>query len=153
MRKSPHLLKICRLMLNPGSRCSPPPTPFPGRLLLKYLSRNIFSSNSCLTRTVTRDKTRHLWLQGKIVFQSLCPSLCNPVDGSTPGSPSFPVSPSWLKLMSIELAMLSPHVILPSLGRVGGPSRLNVFPQNSRVEAYPPSGRIYRDGAFGVIRS
>ena len=111
MRKSPHLLKICRLMLNPGSRCSPPPTPFPGRLLLKYLSRNIFSSNSCLTRTVTRDKTRHLWLQGKIVFQSLCPSLCNPVDGSTPGSPSFPVSPSWLKLMSIELAMLSNHVI------------------------------------------
>ena len=40
----------------------------------------------------------------------LCPTLCNPMDCSTPG---FPVHhQSLLKLMSIELVMLSNHLIL-----------------------------------------
>ena len=41
-----------------------------------------------------------------------CPTLCNPMDCSTPGFPSFTISWSLLKLMSIELVMLSNHLIL-----------------------------------------
>ena len=37
----------------------------------------------------------------------LCPNLCDPVNCSTSGFPSFTISRSWLKLMSIELVMLS----------------------------------------------
>ena len=41
----------------------------------------------------------------------LCPTLCDPVDCSTPG---FPITNSWsiLKLMSIESVMPSNHLIL-----------------------------------------
>ena len=42
----------------------------------------------------------------------LCPTLCNPMDCSTPGSLSFTISQSLLKLMSIESVMLSNHLIL-----------------------------------------
>ena len=38
--------------------------------------------------------------------------LCDPLDCSTPGSPSFPISQSLLKLMSIESVMPSSHLIL-----------------------------------------
>ena len=38
----------------------------------------------------------------------LCPILCNPVDCSTPG---FTISQSLLKLTSIELMMLSDHLL------------------------------------------
>ena len=41
-----------------------------------------------------------------------CPVLYTPVDGSMPGSPSFTVSWSLLKLRSIELVMSSNHLIL-----------------------------------------
>ena len=52
---------------------------------------------------------RH-WLWFSSVAQ-LCPTLCNPMDCSTPG---FPVtnSQSLPKLMSIESVMLSSHLIL-----------------------------------------
>ena len=39
-------------------------------------------------------------------------TLCNPMDCSTPGSPSFTASQSLCKLMSIELVILSNHLIL-----------------------------------------
>ena len=48
-----------------------------------------------------------------------CPTLCNPMDCSTPGLPllsfttaSFPISWSLLKFMSVELVMPSNHLIL-----------------------------------------
>ena len=49
-----------------------------------------------------------LWFSS--VTQS-CPTLCNPMDCSTPGLLSFTNSWSLLKLMSIELMMLSNHLI------------------------------------------
>ena len=42
----------------------------------------------------------------------LCPTICDPMDCSTSGSPSFIISQSLLKLMPIELVMLSNHLIL-----------------------------------------
>ena len=47
-------------------------------------------------------------VQFSLVSQS-CPTLCSPVDCSTPG---FPVHHSLLKLMSIESVMPSNHLIL-----------------------------------------
>ena len=61
----------------------------------------------------------------KIQFSSVvqsCPTLCDPMDCSTPGPPSITNSRSLLKLMSIELVMLSnllilchPLLLLPSI--------------------------------------
>ena len=42
----------------------------------------------------------------------LCPTLCNPMDYSTPGLPSITNSWSLLKLMSIKSVMPSNHLIL-----------------------------------------
>ena len=42
----------------------------------------------------------------------LCPTLCNPVDFSTPGLPVHHQLPELLKLMSIELVLPSSHLIL-----------------------------------------
>ena len=42
----------------------------------------------------------------------LCPTLCDPMNGSTPASLSFTISRSLLKLMSIESMMPSNHLIL-----------------------------------------
>ena len=41
-----------------------------------------------------------------------CPTLCNPMDWSTPGFPAFTIPQSLLKLMSIESAMPFDHLIL-----------------------------------------
>ena len=41
-----------------------------------------------------------------------CLTLCDPMDCSTQASLSFPISWSLLKFMSIELVMLSNHLIL-----------------------------------------
>ena len=41
-----------------------------------------------------------------------CPTLCDPVDCSTPGFPSFTISWSLLKLMSMESVVPSNHLIL-----------------------------------------
>ena len=41
-----------------------------------------------------------------------CPTLCDPMDCSTPGSLSFTISRSLLKLTSIKLMMPSNHLIL-----------------------------------------
>ena len=42
----------------------------------------------------------------------LCPTLCDPMDCSTPGLPVHQQLPSWLKLMSIESVMPSNYLIL-----------------------------------------
>ena len=42
----------------------------------------------------------------------LCPTLCDPLDCKTPGFPVLAVSRSWLRFLSIELVMLSNHLIL-----------------------------------------
>ena len=41
-----------------------------------------------------------------------CPTLCNPMDCSTPGFPVFQISWILLKLMSIELVIPSDHLFL-----------------------------------------
>ena len=41
-----------------------------------------------------------------------CPTLCDPMDYSTPGFPVLHYLPELLKLMSIETMMLSNHLIL-----------------------------------------
>ena len=53
----------------------------------------------------------HNLVQFSSVAQS-CPTLCNPMDPSTPGLPSITNSRSLLKLMSIESVMPSSHFIL-----------------------------------------
>ena len=50
-------------------------------------------------------------VQFSSVTQS-CPTLCDPMDCSTPGFLCFTISQSWLKFMSIELVMPSNHLIL-----------------------------------------
>ena len=50
-------------------------------------------------------------VQFSSVAQS-CPTLCDPMDCSTPGFPSFTTSWSLLKLTSIESVMPSNHLIL-----------------------------------------
>ena len=50
-------------------------------------------------------------VQFSSVAQS-CPTLCSPMDCNTPGFPSFTVSQSLLKLMSIASVMPSNHLIL-----------------------------------------
>ena len=49
-------------------------------------------------------------LQFSSVDQS-CPTLCNPMNHSMPGLPVITISQSSLKLTSIELVMLSSHLI------------------------------------------
>ena len=44
--------------------------------------------------------------------RSLCLTLCNPTDGSTPGFPIHHLSWSLLKLMSVKSVMISNHLIL-----------------------------------------
>ena len=43
---------------------------------------------------------------------SVCPTLCDPMNHSTPGLPSITNSQSSLRLMSIESVMLFSHLIL-----------------------------------------
>ena len=64
----------------------------------------------CLLRHQEPTKWQILFLVSSVA--RLWPTLCNPMDCSTPGFPSFTVSWSLLKLMPIELVMLSNHLIL-----------------------------------------
>ena len=56
-----------------------------------------------------------MFRNGSVQFSSVaqsCPTLCDPMNHSTPGSLSITNSRSSLKLMSIELVMPSSHLIL-----------------------------------------
>ena len=63
----------------------------------------------------------------------LCPTLCNPMDYSTPGLPSITDSWSLLKLMSIKSVMPSNHLILchPLLLLPPIPPSIRVFSNES----------------------
>ena len=53
-----------------------------------------------------------LWYNCCCMVTKSCPTLCNPMDCSTPGSLSVTNSRSLIKLMSIESVMPSGHFIL-----------------------------------------
>ena len=57
------------------------------------------------------NENNYFYVQFSSVTQS-CPTLCDPMDCSTPGLPVHHELPSLLKLMSIELVMPSNHLIL-----------------------------------------
>ena len=61
--------------------------------------------------TVWTELTLHSSVQFSSVTQ-LCPTLCDPVDCSTPGLPIHHQLPELLKLMSIQSVMPSNHLIL-----------------------------------------
>ena len=48
----------------------------------------------------------------KVLVAQLCPTLCDPMDCSVPGFPVLHYVLNLLKFMSVELAMLSNHLIL-----------------------------------------
>ena len=56
------------------------------------------------------------WLSGFLFYCCLvaksCPTLCNPLDCSTPGFPVLHISQILLKLMSVESVTPSNHLIL-----------------------------------------
>ena len=85
------------------------------------------------------------------VFQS-CPTLCYPIECSTPGFPSFTVSGSLLKLMSIESVMPSNHLILccPLLLLSSVFPSIRVFPKESAVCTRCPK---YRSFSFSISPS
>ena len=65
------------------------------------------------------NKSHQAWLWWDVVYSvqfssvnQLCPTLCEPMDCSMPGFPVHHQFPELLKLMSIELAMPSNHLIL-----------------------------------------
>ena len=55
-------------------------------------------------------RTGECFSQVLLVTQS-CPTLCDPVNCSMPGSLSFTTSPSFLRLLSMEAVMPSNHLI------------------------------------------
>ena len=72
-----------------------------------------------------------------------CPTLCNPVDSSTPDSLSITNSQSLLKLMSINSGMTYNHLILCHPLLV--PS---VVPFSSCLQSFPASGSFPRSQLF-----
>ena len=71
----------------------------------------------CKTIKLSEDKNGTLswpmdWQRVLVVVQSLCLSLCNPMDCSKPGFPVFYYLQSLLKFMSIESVVPSNHLIL-----------------------------------------
>ena len=71
---------------------------------------------------------------GSWLFRSkLCPTLCDPTDCSTPGHLLLHYPPSLLKFVTIELVMLSNHLILCAPPLLFLPSifpRIKVFSNN-----------------------
>ena len=53
-----------------------------------------------------------LWLTLCCLVAQWCPTLCNHMDCSTLGFPSFTFSQSWFELMFIELMLISNHLVL-----------------------------------------
>ena len=75
----------------------------------------------------------------------LCPTLCNPMDRSTPGSLSIANPQSLLKLMSIESVMPSHHLILchPLLLLPSIFPSIRVFSDESVLHIRWPKGWIF----------
>ena len=81
--------------------------------------------------------TRHV--NKCVVVQSLsCPTLCDHMDCSTPGFPSFTISQSFLKLMPVESVMPSNHLI-------------SVVPFSSCLQSSPASGSFQMSQLFASV--
>ena len=90
-------------------------------------------------------------VQFSSVAQS-CPTLCDPMNRSTPGLPVHHISWSSLKLMSIQLVMSSSHLILccPLLLLPPVPPRIRVFSNESTLRMRWPK---YWSFSFSIIPS
>ena len=79
----------------------------------------------------------HVWVSTQSVSSvaQSCPTLCDPMNGSTPGLPSITNSQSSPKLMSIESVMPSNHLILcrPLLLLPPIPPSIRVFSNESTL--------------------
>ena len=80
----------------------------------------------------------------------LCPTLCDPMDCSTPGFLSFTSYWSLLKLMSIELVISFNYLILscPLLLLPSVLSSIGVF---SKESALPIKWSVYWSFSFSII--
>ena len=80
----------------------------------------------------------------------LCPTLCDPMNCSTPHRASLPFSISWsfLKLMSIELVMPSNHLILLPFSQC---VQLLVIPWTIAHEAPLPWNFSYKNTGVGLF--
>ena len=81
-----------------------------------------------------------------------CPTLCNPMNRSTPGLPVHHQLPSSPKLISIELVMPSSHLILcrPLLLLPPIPLSISVFANESTLPMKWPK---YWSFSFSIILS
>ena len=81
-----------------------------------------------------------------------CPTLCDPMNCSTPGSLSITISRSSLRLMSIESVMPSSHLILchPLLLLPSIPPSIRVFSNESTLHMRWPK---YWSFSFSIIPS
>ena len=92
---------------------------------------------------------------GSVQFSSVaqsCPTLCDPMNCSTPGLPSITNSRSSLRLMSIESVMPSSHLIFcrPLLLLPPIPPRIRIFPSESTLYMRWPK---YWSFSFSIIPS
>ena len=86
----------------------------------------------------------HIWHYGSVQFSSItqsCPTLCNPMNRSTPGLPVHHQLPSSPKLMCIESVMPSGHLILccPLLLLPPIPPRIRLFSNESTLHMRWPN--------------
>ena len=92
-----------------------------------------------------------VWFQFSSVTQS-CPTLCDPMNRSTPGPPSITNSRSSLRLTTIESVMPSSHLILchPLLLLPPIPPSIRVF---SNESALPMRWPKYWSFSFNISPS
>ena len=119
-------LQSCLTLCDPVG-CSPPGSSVQGILQARILEWVALSS--CRGSSQPRDRTcicytscigrrvlyhwRHLdWIGLDCSVAQSCLTLCDPMDAVPQASPSFTISRSLLKLMSIELVMPPNHLVL-----------------------------------------
>ena len=105
----------------------------------------------CLSLSDLFNLYDNLSVQFSSVAQS-CPTLCEPMNRSTPGLPVHPNSRSSLRLMSIESVMPSSHLILcrPLLLLPSIPPSIRVFSNESTLHMRWPK---YWTFSFTIIPS
>ena len=105
---------------------------------------------SCPTALISNTR-KFTSVQFSSVTQS-CPTLCDPMNRSTPGLPVHHQFPGSLRLMSIESVMPSSHLILcrPFLLLPPIPPSIRVFPNESTLHLRWPK---YWSFSFSIIPS
>ena len=136
---SNHLILCCPLLL--------PPSIFP--------SIRVFSNDSVLRVRRPKYWSFSFSVSPSVQFSSvaqLCPTLCNPMNCSTPGPPSITNSRSSLRFMSIESVIPSSHLILcrPLLLLPSVPPSIKVFSNESTLHMRWPK---YWSFSFIIIPS